>query len=142
MKLNLTQRHETILRTTTVRVGSIVRLHVLKNAGLAPFLELTNTTGNSHKFWMIEMTNHGLMRRWGRIGTYGQAKPFTTKSSAKVFNEKLNKGYVVQEPVGSFPVKVTEVRSNGDLIELVSHDGTVVWADTPHKALKVLAVCQ
>lgn len=148
MKINLTANHNAIFTNTPVRVGDMSNFSHLRSAGLRPYIEMTYTGGSSNKFWRIEVVRPSspfgdtTQRRWGRIGTHGQSKGFGGSCEQEVFWAKVRKGYDIQKPTGNFPVSVSEVRSNGDLVELVGRDGTVVWADTPRNALKVLAVCR
>ena len=153
MRINLNHNHNHIFTRTPVQVGDLNKFLYMRMAGLRPFLELTNTKSGARKFWRIEVVSaaqggtasafgDATQRRWGRIGTQGQSKGFGTADMEEVFMSKVRKGYDIQKPTGNFPLRVREVRSNGDLIELVDHEGSVVWADTPRNALKVLAVCR
>jgi uncharacterized protein (TIGR02996 family) len=56
--------------------------------------------GSSSKFWSIELDGKSFTATWGRIGTAGQSKKQTFKSTAeaktahdKLINEKRKKGY-------------------------------------------------
>ena len=153
MRINLTSNHNAIFTRTPVQVGDLSNFTHLRSSGLRPYIEMTYEHGNSHKFWRIEVVSASVagtasafgaatQRRWGRIGTQGQSKGFGGSCEQEVFWAKVRKGYDIQKPTGHFPVSIGEVRSNGDLIELVDRDGNVVWADTPRNALKVLAVCR
>lgn len=142
MQVNLSHKHQHELTGHPIQVGGYIKFKQFRRAGFFPFVVLKNTSGDSHKFWRIETRIDGsVARRWGKIGTRGQTKLFGTSVPFKVFNQKINKGYQIQKPTGSFPIYIAEVRSNGDLIELVDLDGNIVWSDTPIAALKVLAVC-
>ena len=142
MQVNLSDWHKHELTGLSIQVGGYIKFKQFRRAGFFPFVVLKNTSGASHKFWRIETRIDGsVARRWGKIGTRGQTKAFGTSVPFKVFNQKINKGYQVQQPTGSFPLYIAEDRSNGDLIELVDPDGNIVWSDTPLAALKVLAVC-
>ena len=139
---NISANHKAIIGRTPIQVGGISQFRSLQRAGFQAFCELTYTSGRSNKFWRIETQRNGnTIRRWGRIGTWGQQKDFGSSSIYDVYHSKINKGYTVSKPTGSFPVRIAEVRSNGNKLELVDANGNVVWADTPIQALKVLAVC-
>ena len=139
---NISANHKNIIGRTPIKVGSFDAFRSLQRAGFQAFVEMTYTSGRSNKFWRVETQRNGdIIRRWGRIGTWGQSKDFGSSSVYEVFNSKIQKGYSVSKPTGSFPVRIAEVRSNGDKLELIDHNGNVVWADTPVAALKVLAVC-
>lgn len=139
---NISANHKAIIGRTPIQVGGISQFRALQRAGFQAFVEMTFVSGRSNKFWRVETQRSGAtIRRWGRIGTWGQSKDFGSSSVYDVFNSKVNKGYTVSKPTGSFPVRIAEVRSNGDKLELIDHNGNVVWADTPVAALKVLAVC-
>lgn len=139
---NISRNHKAIIGRTPIQVGGISQFRTLQRAGFQAFCEMTYTSGSSNKFWRIETQRNGnTIRRWGRIGTWGQSKDFGSSSVYDVFNSKIRKGYSVSKPTGHFPVRITEVRSNGANLELVDANGNVVWADTPVAALKVLAVC-
>lgn len=143
MQVNLSDYHKHELHGQPLQVGGYIKFKQLCQVGFFPYVVLKNTTDGSQKFWRIETRLDGSIgRRWGKVGTRGQTKGFGTTRPFKVFNQKIGKGYQIQKPVGSFPREITEVRSNGDLIELVDPDGCVVWSDTPVAALKVLAVCR
>lgn len=142
MQVNLSHSHQHDLIGHPIQVGGYIKFKQFTRAGFFPYMVLKNTSGDSHKFWRIETRIDGsVARRWGKIGTRGQTKLFGTTRPYKVLNQKLKKGYEIDKPVGSFPIYIAEVRSNGDLIELVDPNGGVVWSDTPIAALKVLAVC-
>lgn len=141
INLNLTFQHNDILTNTQVLVCDYQHFMELTRAGLQPYIELRYHSASSAKFWRVESTpRDGIIRRWGKIGTYGQSKSFGQKSAQQLIGEKIRKGYIRQSTAGHFPARITEVRSNGDLVELVSN-GTVVWSDKPLKALQVLASC-
>lgn len=139
---NISANHKAIIGRTPIQVGGIYQFRALQRAGFQAYCELTFVSGRSNKFWRVETQRSGAtIRRWGRIGTWGQQKDFGSASVYDVFNSKINKGYTVSKPTGSFPVRICEVRSNGDKLELIDANGNIVWADTPIAALKVLAVC-
>ena len=139
--LNLTSEHAHYFRKTPVLVEDYTHFTRLVQSGFMPYIELRSFVGGSSKFWRIEKDRwHGVIRRWGRIGTNGQSKGFGDKSALQLLIEKLNKGYGQLKTGGHIPARITEVRSNGDLVELVA-TGNVVWSDTPSKALQVLASC-
>lgn len=148
IRINLTHTHNEIFTRTPIQVGDLSNFVHLRSSGLRPFIEMTNTSGTSSKFWRIEVVTAALgmrtatQRRWGRIGTKGQSKGFGQSCEQEVFWAKVRKGYNIQKPTGQFPVSIREVRSNGDIIELVDRDGNIVWSDSPRNALKVLAVCR
>lgn len=143
MQVNLSHQHQIDLVGHPIQVGGYIKFKQFRRAGFFPFVVLwKNTSGASQKFWRIETRIDGsVARRWGKVGTRGQTKLFGTSVPFKVLNQKLKKGYQIHKPTGSFPIYIAEVRSNGDLIELVDPDGNIVWSDTPIAALKVLAVC-
>lgn len=142
ISFNLTQNHTNIFTQTPVMVSDYNHFINLCRGGLLPYIELRYHSSKSNKFWRVEATReNGIVRRWGRIGTRGQASSFGRKSAPEMLGEKIRKGYVRQTTAGHIPAHIGEVRSNGELVELVSQDGTVVWADTPANALKVLASC-
>lgn len=138
---NISANHKAILSRSSVRVGDIDTFKTLQRAGFQPFIELTYKHGSSNKFYRVETQRGVTFRRWGRIGTQGQQKLLTGTSSQDIFWSKVRKGYTVSKPTGSFPVRIAEVRSNGDKMELLDVSGNIVWSDTPLSALKVLAVC-
>lgn len=142
IRINLTHTHNEIFTRTPIQVGDLSNFVHLRSSGLRPFIEMTNTSGTSSKFWRIEVVTDTTQRRWGRIGTQGQSKGFGQSCEQEVFWAKVRKGYNIQKPTGQFPVSIREVRSNGDIIELVDRDGNIVWSDSPRNALKVLAVCR
>ena len=153
IRINLTHKHNEIFTRTPVQVGDLSNFVHLRSSGLRPFIEMTNTSGSSFKFWRIEVVDASVagtasafgsatQRRWGRIGTQGQSKGFGQSCEQEVFWAKVRKGYDIQKPTGHFPVSIREVRSNGDIIELVDREGNIVWSDNPRNALKVLAVCR
>ena len=153
MRINLNHNHNQIFTRTPIQVGNITHFTRLRRSGLLPFIEMTDTRDSSNKFWRIEVVpaaqggtasafGDTIQRRWGRIGTKGQSKGFGDSCEKEVFWAKVRKGYKIQKPTGDFPAYICEVRSNGDLIELVDRDGNIIWADTPFNALQVLAVCR
>jgi len=139
---NISANHKAIIGRTPLQVGNLSAFNALQRAGFQAFVEMTYTGGRSNKFWRVETQRNGdTIRRWGRIGTWGQQKGFGATSVYDTFYAKVNKGYNIKKPTGSFPVRIAEVRSNGDKLELIDANGNIVWSDTPIAALKVLAVC-
>ena len=141
MQVNLSAWHKHELHGHPLQVGGYVKFRQLSKAGFFPYLVLNNTSGASQKFWRIETRIDGsVARRWGNIGSRGQTC-LGTRTPLKALNQKLKQGYEIQKLIGSFPIYITEVRSNGNRIELIDPDGNLVWADNPTNSLKVLAVC-
>ena len=139
---NISANHKAIIGRTPIQVGSASSFNALKRAGFQAVIEMTFTSGRSNKFYRIETQRSGdTIRRWGRIGTWGQQKDFGSTCWWDTLDQKVRKGYSITKPTGSFPVRISEVRSNGDKLELVDANGNIVWSDTPISALKVLAVC-
>lgn len=139
---NISAEHRAIISRTPIQVGGLDEFNELKRYGFQPFIELTFTGGGSHKFWRVETKGGQTLRRWGRIGTYGQEKDFGLNLVSECLYKKIRKGYVVSKPTGSFPVSIWSVRSNDTKLELLDRSNNVVWSDTPRNTLKVLAVCR
>jgi predicted DNA-binding WGR domain protein len=66
------------------------------------YLELSEASGSSHKFYEVIVQDNQLTIRYGRIGDYGQTqtKAYATSDKAKAeaskkIKEKLNKGYEI-----------------------------------------------
>lgn len=138
---NLTSQHNDIFTNTPVLVSDYNHFINLCRGGLLPYIEVRYHSSKSNKFWRVEATRqNGVVRRWGRIGTWGQSTSFGRKSAPEMLGEKIRKGYIRQRTAGHIPARITEVRSNGDKVELIAN-GMVVWSDKPLKALQVLASC-
>lgn len=62
-----------------------------------------NQSGTSRKFWQGEVWGRCFVRRWGRLGTFGQtqrqdfATPELARSACfKMIDEKRKKGYTME----------------------------------------------